>query len=195
MKPAVGSIARYTRRYRLDGNPLRRRADRLETWALMGAVLLVLIGIWPAILAGRLAYDSALADSRVGPGARQQVAATLLADVPRAQVTFGTVAVRPPQVMARWTAPDGRTHVGYVPAPQLAGAGTAIPLWVGPDGLPATAPVSPAMAGFRGAGVGLVMAMTAASLALTAFLVVRWLLDRRRDRDWDVAWERATPAR
>ncbi|MGW0801617.1 Rv1733c family protein [Nonomuraea sp. NPDC002799] len=191
MKP-FGSAIRYARRYRLDGNPLRRRTDRLETCAVMLAVLLVSVSVWPAILAGRLAYQDALADSRVGPGARQQVTATLMTEVPRARVTFGSeAAVQAPPVLARWTAPDGVVHTGYVPVSQPAAAGSTTRIWIDPSGMPTSPPTAASMVTVKGVGMGAFVVSMTMLLVFTMLRVFRWLVDRRRYRAWDRAWERA----
>ena len=78
MRAALDRLKRVTRGYRWDRNPLRRRTDRLESALAVAAVLLVLASVWPAVLAGRAAYENGMAETRVGPGGRQQVTATLL---------------------------------------------------------------------------------------------------------------------
>ncbi|WP_433428890.1 hypothetical protein [Nonomuraea sp. CA-141351] len=53
------SVKRWVRRHRPDGNPLRRRSDRLESAALAVAMLFILLSVWPAVVAGRQAYEGA----------------------------------------------------------------------------------------------------------------------------------------
>ncbi|MGA5762333.1 hypothetical protein [Nonomuraea bangladeshensis] len=177
-----------TRRYRWDRNPLRRRTDRLESALVVAAVLLVLVSVWPAVLAGRATYGAGMAETRVGPGGRQQVTATLLRDAPPARATYGEMPPQLPRTPARWTGPDGAARTGEVTAPGLARSGTAVRIWIDAEGRPATAPKKPLEIVIRGAGMAVFVVLVAALIAVTGFAAGRWALDRRRYRSWDAAW-------
>ncbi|WP_020547274.1 Rv1733c family protein [Nonomuraea coxensis] len=177
-----------TRGYRWDRNPLRRRTDRLESALLVAAVLLVLASVWPAVLAGRAVYETGMAETRVGPGGRQQVTATLLQDAPPPRAAFGEASPQLPRAQARWTGPDGAARTGDVPAPGLARSGTAVRIWIDAEGRPATAPKKPVEIGFRGAGMAVFTVLASVLLAVIGFTAGRWVLDRRRYRSWDAAW-------
>ncbi|GAA1687118.1 hypothetical protein GCM10009733_099710 [Nonomuraea maheshkhaliensis] len=84
----TGWVVRQVRLYRPDGNPLRRRSDRLEGAGLLVAAFLVLLSIWPAVTGARQAYTEALAEA----AERRQVTATLLEDTPPPQPSFGALA-------------------------------------------------------------------------------------------------------
>ncbi|WP_143082322.1 Rv1733c family protein [Nonomuraea wenchangensis] len=177
-----------TRGYRWDRNPLRRRTDRLESALAVAAVLLVLASVWPAVLAGRAAYENGMAETRVGPGGRQQVTATLLADARPTRATFGEMPPQLPLTPARWTGPDGTARTGEVAAPGLARSGTAVRIWIDAEGRPSTPPKKPLEIGLRGAGMTLFVELVAVLLTLTGFATGRWALNRRRYRSWDTAW-------
>ncbi|MEU8404387.1 hypothetical protein AB0C28_55245 [Nonomuraea sp. NPDC048892] len=88
MRHVTGWVVRQVRLYRPDGNPLRRRSDRLEGAGLLVAAFLVLLSVWPAVTGARQAYTEALAEA----AERRQVAATLLEDTPPPQPSFGELA-------------------------------------------------------------------------------------------------------
>ncbi|MCK2216911.1 hypothetical protein MF672_024410 [Actinomadura sp. ATCC 31491] len=188
MRTALDSLMMLVRRYRLDGNPLRRRSDRQESALVAGAVLLVLLSVWPAVLAGLATYEAGMAETRVGPGGRQQVTAVLLEDAPAARASFSEAAAQPPQARARWTTPEGVARTGDVVAPGLAASGTQVRIWIDGQGRPATPPKKPLEIRFRGAGMTVFVLLTAAMLAAMGLMTGQWLLDRRRYRHWDTAW-------
>lgn len=181
----------WVRRYWPDGNPLRRRSDRLEGAGLAVALLLVLGSVWPAVAAGRQAHDAAV---RAGDGGRMRVWATLLADTPVTSLSFGAV-VAGKTTAAWWTMPSGEQRTGQVSAPALAKAGTQVPIWVDAGGRPALAP--PGREEVRATAVvtGMMVWTVAAALTAVAFAAFRWLLDRARYRAWDAAWAARTRER
>ncbi|MFB9629757.1 Rv1733c family protein [Nonomuraea helvata] len=179
----IESVKRWVRGHRPDGNPLRRRSDRLESAALAMAALLVLLSVWPAVMAGREAYEEA----RHAGAARRTVEATLLADAPVTRLSFGEVS-RGGLTSARWTAPSGLERTGQVPAPSLAKAGAKVRIWVGPDGRRVAAPPSPAELRVTAVVTALLFVTVAAAIALLAFAGFRRVLDRGRYRAWEAAW-------
>ncbi|MFI7707400.1 hypothetical protein [Nonomuraea sp. NPDC049480] len=194
MKISTNPMMLRLRLYRLDDNPLRRRSDRLESAFVLVALFLVLASVWPAVLAGRLAYESALHDERVGPGSRQQVMATLLQDAPVTRVSFTEVPTGKPEAVARWTTPEGEARSGQVPVPALAKAGSTVPVWIDASGAPAPPPADPAVLQMRGVATGLLIMLVAAMLALASFAGLRWRMDRNRYREWHIGWARADEA-
>ncbi|KAB8188407.1 hypothetical protein FH608_043980 [Nonomuraea phyllanthi] len=189
MKSSTNPLMLRTRLYRPDGNPLRRRHDRRESAVVLAAFLLVLVSVWPAVLTGRLAYESALRDESAA--ARHQVTATLLEDAPAARVSFTEVPAGRPTATARWTTSTGREQVADVPVPALARAGSSVVVWLDSSGTPASPPTDPAVLLMRGVAVGTLIVLGAGLLALGSFVSARRWLDRARYRDWDLAWQRA----
>ncbi|TDE57002.1 hypothetical protein E1295_09200 [Nonomuraea mesophila] len=185
------SVMRQVRRYRFDRNPLRRRSDRLESLALLVAVLLVLLSAWPAVAAGRQAYQGA---ESAGTGGRLQVDATLLADAPVSPTSFGAMSRGGP-VDARWTMPSGQKHTGQVRAPALAKSGTTVRIWVDETGRPALPPPSALEVRITGVVTGLLVMLGAVSAVLIALAAFRWLVDRVRYRAWEDAWSLADERR
>ncbi|NUO97334.1 MAG: hypothetical protein HOV97_13145 [Nonomuraea sp.] len=189
MKAVTNAAMLRIRRHRPDRNPLRRRSDRLESAGLVLAVLLVLISVWPAVLAGRFTYANGLREARVGPGHRQQVTATVLLDPRPTRVAFGESATA--TVEASWTTPSGAARTGAVQVPATAKAGSTVSLWVDREGAPTTPPPTRADVVLRSWGLAVFVEVIAVLLVVAAVAALRGLLDRRRYAEWDAAWARA----
>ncbi|MGW2161276.1 Rv1733c family protein [Nonomuraea sp. NPDC001699] len=191
MKAFIDLLARRVRLYRPDGNPLRRRSDRLESVAVLVTALVLLAGVWPAVLAGRLAYEGALQEESAHAAGRHQVRATLLADAPAARVTLTEMPVRGQRAMARWTTSSGAVRSGPVPVPAVAKAGSTVPLWIDAAGSPAPPPADRAVLRTRGVVTGTLLMSVIVLAALGGFAGFRWWTDRRRYQEWEVQWARA----
>jgi hypothetical protein len=181
----------WARRYWPDGNPLRRRVDRLEGAGLAVAVLLALISVWPAVVAGRQSYEVAV---DAGDRGRVRVQATLLADAPAEDLSFGA-ADAGKTTAARWTMPSGEQRTGQVRAPDLAKAGVRVPIWVDAAGRPALAPPTREELLVTAVVTGMLIWTVAAVLVTATFLGFGRLLDRSRYRAWDAAWAARTRER
>jgi len=91
-----------------DGNPLRRRLDRVEAAIVGGLAGVFLAGVPLAVLAAaHLAYATGQRDARV-ERAWRHVPAVLLADAPA--LVYAIYGVTVP---ARWAAPDGGPGLGW----------------------------------------------------------------------------------
>ncbi len=178
---------RFARRLGLDANPLRRRTDKIATWLAVQFLVVVLIGV-PlfAIAAFNWAGRAGAAEQRAERSWRE-VPAVLLRAVPVPDSFAGSVFGYS-WVPARWTAPDGRARSGDIPVEVGLAAGRTVPLWVDARGTPTDAPLTHRAV--------LARAATAAAVATILLLIVlsclalagRWLLDRRRLADWELAW-------
>jgi hypothetical protein len=178
---------RLARRLGLDANPLRRRTDRIAAWLTAQFLLAVLIG---APLLGIAAFTWAgragAAEQRAEHSWRE-VPAVLLRPVP-APGSFAGGVFGYSWVPARWTAPDGQVRSGDIPVEVGLAAGRKVRLWVDATGMPTEAPLTHRAV--------LARAATAAAVAMVLLLAVlswlalagRWLLDRRRLADWELAW-------
>ena len=179
--------SRLAARMGLDGNPLRRRTDRLATWLAAQFLVVVLIAVpLAAIAAFGWASRSGAAELRA-ERAWRVVPAVLLRSVPVADSFAGGVFGYA-WVPARWTAPDGRVRTGDIPVEVGLRAGRKVSMWVDATGMPTDIPLSHRAVTARAA--------TAAAVASILLLLVlsclacagRWLLDRRRLADWELAW-------
>ncbi|WP_182905526.1 hypothetical protein [Microbispora sp. H13382] len=189
MRSVARWVVSWLRRYRPDGNPLRRRSDRIEAALVVAALAVVLLAAWPASLIARTVYDGGVRAERMGLGARQLVEATLIQDASAVAVDGrGMLGASP----VRWTLPGGEVREGMVPVALLLRDGPAnARLWVDAEGRPAVAPPQRAETVTRAwlAAFGVVSA--AAVLAWAGFVLGRHRLDRRRYREWEAAWAAA----
>jgi len=181
---------RLARRLGLDGNPLRRRIDRIA--ACLAALLMAVFLIGAPMLsmaAVRWVGHAAAAGQRAARSWRQ-VPAVLPRGAPLLAVgeVFSTS-----WVPARWTAPDGQERAGRIPVSSRLAAGRTVRLWVDTAGSPTGLPPS------HGAAVASeALAAAFASVALGAVLwwlagAGRRVLDRRRLAAWEAAWAAIGP--
>ena len=178
---------RLARKLGLDANPLRRRTDKIATWLMAQFLVMVLVG---APLFAIAAFTWA---ARVGATEQQaerswrEVPAVLLRSVPvpdsLASGIFGYS-----WVPARWTAPNGQVRSGDIPVEVGLTAGRKVRLWVDAAGRPTDAPLTHRAVVAR-AATAAAIATVGLMIALSCLaLIVRWLLDRRRLADWELAW-------
>ena len=181
---------RLARRLGLDGNPLRRRTDKIAAFL---AALLVAVFLIGAPLLSVVAVGWAGRAGAVGQGAERswlQVPAILLqaAPAPAAGQVLGYS-----RVPARWKAPDGRPRTGQIPLSSGLAAGRTVPLWVYAAGSSAGPPPSHQVVLTRetaaAAGAAAVLAIVMLCLACAG----RWVLDRRRLAGWEAEWAAVGP--
>ena len=181
---------RLARRLGLDGNPLRRRIDKI---AACLAALLVAVFLTGApmlsMAAARWVGHAAAAGQRAGRSWRQ-VPAVLLrgASLPAVGGAFGTS-----WVTARWTAPDGHQRAGTIPVSTNLAAGRTVQLWVDTAGSPTGPPPRHAA---PVAVEALAAVLAAAALGAVLWWLAgagRWMLDRRRLAGWEAAWAAVGP--
>ena len=184
--------ARLTRRLGLDDNPLRRRADKIAACAAALLVAAFLIGA-PLLSAAAVGWASRSAAARLqAERAWHRVPASLLQAVPLPAAAAGGLLVDS-QVLARWTAPDGRARIGRIPVRGHLAAGRTVRLWVDRAGSPTAPPLH-----HHGVAADEAAAAVAAIAALgTALLCLawagRWMLNRRRLAAWEAAWAAVGP--
>jgi hypothetical protein len=182
--------ARLARRLGLDGNPLRRRTDKIA--ARLGALLLVVFVIGAPVLslaAVGWADRAAVAEQAATRSWRQVPAVVLQAAPPPA--AGGVVGSS--RVQAQWIAPDGRERSGRIPVSVGVAVGDRVRLWVDAAGSPAGPLPDHGAAVAREAAAP---AVATAALGI-ALLCLAWagrrVLDRRRLADWEAAWATAGP--
>jgi len=178
---------RLSRRLGMDGNPLRRRADRIEAW-LAPAAIAVFLALCPVAAVGVSAWVHAN-NAAVQRAERSwhPVKAVLLRAAPGPAETDGGANTWTVWTQARWSV-GGVQRTGAVPVPAKSAAGSTHTVWLNRAGAVEAPPASPSQV----AG----LADTATSIALTALAVLlaglTWLirraLDRRRLARWESAW-------
>jgi len=179
--------SRLAARMGLDGNPLRRRTDRLATWLAAQFLVVVLIAVpLAAIAAFGWASRSGAAELRA-ERAWRVVPAVLLRSVPVADSFAGGVFGYA-WVPARWTAPDGRVRTGDIPVEVGLRAGRKVSMWVDATGMPTDIPLTHRAVEARAASAAAVASILLLLVLSCLACAGRWLLDRRRLADWELAW-------
>ena len=178
---------RLARKLGLDANPLRRRTDKIGTWLMAQFLVVVLVGApLLAIAAFTWAARAGAAEQRAERSWRE-VPAVLLRSVPAPDSIAGGVFGYS-WVPARWTAPSGQVRSGEIPVEVGLTAGRKVRLWVDAAGRPTDAPLTHRAVVAR-AATAAAIATVGLMIALSCLaLIVRWLLDRRRLADWELAW-------
>jgi hypothetical protein len=184
------TTSRLVRRLGLDGNPLRRRSDKI---AVCLAALLVAVFLIGAPVVSMAAVSAA---SRLGAAGQQgtrpwrQVSAVVQKATPT-----------PPDwelsgyswAPARWTAPDGQARAGEIPVSSAVAAGQAVRIWVDQAGV-LTGP--PPNRGVVMADEAIAAAAAVAVLGIALMCLAcagKWVLDRRRLAGWAAAWAEVGP--
>jgi hypothetical protein len=190
--PPTARRAGLARHLALDHNPLRRRADRLETCIMAGLLAAFLAGA-PLIViaAGSWAHSGDLRQQRA-QRSWHQVPAVLLQAAPR-QAAFRHWSSPADWVRARWTPPGGHAHIGEVPAPPGSRAGSTVHVWADNSGPVAGLPLTQDVITARVIAAGLLALAGQAIVMLGLARAARWLLDRRRLAAWEAAWTSTGP--
>jgi hypothetical protein len=181
------TASRLARRLGLDGNPLRRRSDKI---AACLAVLLAAVFLIGAPVAARVAIGWV---SRVAAAEQQvtrfwrQVPAVVQKSVPT------PTAWEISWVPARWTAPGGRARTGQIPVSMAVAAGQTVRLWVDAAGTPTGPPPGQGLVELDEAAAAAVAVVTLGIVLLCLVCAGRLVLDRRRLAGWEAAWADVGP--
>jgi len=182
---------RMVRRLGLDGNPLRRRTDKIA--ARLAALLLAvfLIGA-PFLSAAAVGWAGHHGAAELGATRSwHQVSAVLLRGAPTPTATGGVLGYH--QVLARWIAPDGRARTGRIPVSADVAAGRTVRLWVDSAGSPTGFQLD-RRAVLAGEAIAAVVATVALGIVLLCLAGAgRWVLDRRRLAGWEAGWAAVGP--
>lgn len=189
----MSRLTQLARSAGLDGNPMRRRTDRVEALVRI-TVCLVLLVVTPVItwLIGREAYQDGVRIEREERARRHNVEAVLLQEA----TTSPSAPTAEPTVLATasWTVPGGEdTRTGWVPAKAGTTAGATIPVWVDSSGLPTSAPRPHDETVAQTAAIVVLVPLVTILIAIAAQLGIRAALDRHRLRQWQAAWLRVEP--
>ncbi|MFE9559750.1 hypothetical protein ACFYM0_01385 [Streptomyces sp. NPDC006487] len=187
--------------WRWRRNPLRRQTDLFEAWVAFAALLCVLL-VAPAIgWAAGVRVDGTLQRAaREQRVERHLVPAVVVRPTPDplpGAATDPAAQRQTPQrtqIVASWTAPDGSSHQGTVPAAEEPPhPGDRFRIWTDTHGRLVGQPLDPSSASFHAGMAGLAAALGMAALVETLRrLVVRRLMHRRYIR-LDRAWAAAGP--
>ena len=177
--------------WRWRRNPLRRRADAVEAWVVLGAwILTALAGVLAGLTVSRSVEDG-LARERVE---WRPVVARLAEQAPGTAPRNGNGS-RAEHVWAKagWTAADGSPHSGQVRVLAGSDAGTPVTVWTDREGRLVTRPATESQAWVRATLIGGVAGVSAAAVPFLGGRALRSRLERRRMDQWDAEWARFGP--
>ncbi|OBG85625.1 hypothetical protein A5699_23845 [Mycobacterium sp. E802] len=164
----------------LGRNPLVRRSDRFEAWAMVLVAIFVVLVIPHAVTVGENVYAHTLRTAEIQAQTRKPVQATVVDDTPAtAMPDEGTTAT----ATVTWTA-NGTPHTGAVRPTRSLKAGDTVPIWVDENGRRVSAPLSPSSAGTYAIAAAVSVWLGTAVLCGLAIAGLRALLDRLRIRTW-----------
>ncbi|MEU9734862.1 hypothetical protein [Streptomyces sp. NPDC048002] len=169
--------------WRWRRNPLKRRADAMETWVLVAAwALTVLVGVAVGLATAR-SVERALARERAE---WRPVQARLTDQEPPAG--DGNQWAR-----VRWTAPDGSSRTGQARVDPDRVAGATVTVWTDPAGRLVTRPATATQARLRAGLTGGLVGMGAATVPFVTGRTLRDRMEQRRIDRWDTEWARVGP--
>ncbi|MGW4599899.1 Rv1733c family protein [Streptomyces sp. NPDC004457] len=178
--------------WRWRRNPLRRRADVVEAWVVLGTCLLtVLAGVFAGLVAAG-SVERGLARERA---TWRPTVARVAARAPGKSPAHGSHASAGERVWAevRWTAADGSAHTGRIRVEPGSRSGTPVTVWTDPRGRLVSRPTTASEAAFRSTLTGLLVGASTAAVPCVAGLAVRSRLEHRRMEAWDTEWARLGP--
>lgn len=182
----------FARRIAGDGNPLRRRVDKIEAVVLtLLAVIFLIAAPLLAIVAARVAGAAASREQRADAG-WTRVRAVLQQNAAAGQVgldgDWDTSWVR-----ASWTMPPGQQRSGLLPVALNARAGRPVMIWVTRRGQLAHPPVTSSDVRDRKAIAATVTPAGLAVLLTVAAACARFAANRRRMNGWTRDWAATGP--
>jgi hypothetical protein len=182
---------RLARQLGLDGNPLRRRTDKIAV--SLAALLVVVFAIGtPALSIAAIGWIGHTGAGRQQAALSRYVVRAVLrqaTQMPSVEGGIGRISL----VQARWTAPDGRARSGAIPVTVGLAAGSTVPLWVDVAGWPTGPPPSHSAVLARESAAAVGITVTLAILLLCLAGGGRWVINRRRAADWEAAWAAVGP--
>ncbi|SBT89589.1 hypothetical protein GA0115233_101082 [Streptomyces sp. DI166] len=170
--------------WRWRRNPLKRRADVVESWVLLGAwAATVLVGVAVGLItSGSVERGMARERAEWRPA--------------QARLTQGTPGVPNGEQMwakVSWTAPDGSHRTGQVRVSPGRAAGSAVTVWTDRAGRLVTAPATAAQARLRAALAGVLVGTGAAMVPFAGGRTLCGRLERQRIDQWAAEWARFGP--
>lgn len=179
------------RRLGAGRNPLRRAVDRVESVAVLLAIVVAVVAVPFALKAGTAVDQANLVQGRVQAANTITTTAVLLQDAP---TTTGLDAgMGPVTTLGRWRAPGGAERTGQVTAVPGQKAGATVPVWTDRSGALASQPLTADQAFWRGMLTDIVVMFGMLCVLGGALGVLRWRLNRRRYTAWDADWRETEP--
>ncbi|WP_202529362.1 hypothetical protein [Streptomyces sp. SID486] len=178
--------------WRWRRNPLKRRADVVEAWVVLGACLLTVLA---GVLAGLTATGSVEHGLARERAERRPTVARVVARAPKTSPGRSGAPATGERAWTkvRWTAPDGSACSGEVRVAAGSRSGTPVTVWTDPRGRLVSQPVTASEAALRATLTGILVGASAAAVPFVGGLAVRFRLERRRMDAWDTEWSRLGP--
>ncbi|MFD3545366.1 hypothetical protein ACFWUW_07035 [Streptomyces sp. NPDC058655] len=187
--------------WRWRRNPLRRPTDLFEAWVAFTALVCFLV-VAPAVgWAAGTQVDGTL--QRAVSAQRQERHLVPAVVVRPAQEPAGQPSADPSarqstpqrtQIVAAWTAPDGSSHEGTVPAAEEPPhPGDRFRIWTDARGRVVGQPLDPGAAAFHSGMAGLAAAICVAALVETVRRMIVRRLTHQRYARLDRAWAATGP--
>ncbi|MGW0599329.1 Rv1733c family protein [Streptomyces sp. NPDC002776] len=175
-------------------NPLRRRSDVMEAWALVVvAVLLFLAAPLAGVVAGWWAHDDARATAAAQRADRHRIRAQVTGAAASGSLPTVQSTERKQRVTVRWTDPDGtrRTDTALVPAGAL--RGERVDVWLDSAGRSVSPPTTGATIWQHTVTIGVCATAGTAGLVLLGHALFRRVTTAHRLTEWEREWARVEP--
>ncbi|MET7683933.1 hypothetical protein [Streptomyces sp. NPDC005423] len=177
--------------WRWRRNPLKRPADAVESWVVLGAWLVTLAAGELAGMTAARSVENGLAQERVDWRA---VVAHVTQDVPGPHpAQTDSPAGERIWARVRWTTGNGSSHTGQVRVESGSPVGTPVSVWTDPQGHLVTQPASASQARLRASLMGVLIGLAAATVPFAGGRFLRGRLEHRRMEQWDTEWARFGP--
>jgi hypothetical protein len=175
-----------------DGNPLRRRSDRLER-LLLPVVVAAFVVLSPLVIlmTGAVVRADNAAEQQA-QRAWHQVSAVVAESVPGPEYPDNGANSWTVWTDARWTQ-DGQVHVARVPVPSRTRAGSTVTVWLNRAGAVQSLPLTTATARDRVMVATVITVAALAALLAGIGAVGRVILHRRRLASWGTGWQAVEP--
>jgi len=181
---------RRTRLWRWRSNPLRRRADVVETWIVLASWTVFALGGTVVGTVTAQAADESLAQVRAE---RRSVEAVLVENTGQAVTAAEGASDSHVWAKVRWTASDGSAHTGRTMVDSGLKAGSTVLVWTDSKGDLTREPATATEAAVEAGLLGVTAALALGGLTLGAGRAARWRLDQRRIDQWGREWEQVGP--
>lgn len=182
------------RGWRWRRNPLRRRSDVVEAWAMLVVVVLLALGAPSAgAVVGWWAHDDARAVATQQRAERHRVRAEVVDRTPDSLPAVQGGRERSYRAAVRWTDAGGSAHTAMARVPAGTRQGDKVDVWFDARGRGVPAPPDETAVWQHTLTMGACGAAAAAAVILLGHTLVRGAAQRRRLAEWERDWALTEP--